>query len=57
MEKMESSQRSDDEQPVLLELPKTTESGVKPKTEEEGKAPVRLRQPQRKQLALVAQLP
>jgi len=52
---MESSQRSDDEQPVLLELPKTTESGLAPKTEAEGKAPVRLRQPQRKQLAWVAQ--
>jgi len=52
---MESSQRSDDEQPVLLELAKTTESGVNPKTEEEGQAPVRLRRPQRKQLALVAQ--
>lgn len=55
MEKIESNQRSKDEQPILLELPRTAESGVNSKTEEELKAPVRLRQPQRKQLAMVPQ--
>jgi len=52
---MQSRRRTDDEQPVLLELPKTTECGMNPPTEEEGKGPVRLRQPQRNQLAMVPQ--
>ena len=55
MEKIEGNQRSEDEQPILLELPRAVESGVNSKTEEELKAPVRLRQPQRKQLAMVPQ--
>lgn len=55
MEKIESSQNTGDSQPALLELPPTTESGVNPKSEEENQGPVRLRQPQRDQLALVAQ--
>jgi transposase len=55
MEKIENNQRSEDEQPILLELPSTPESGVNSKTEEEVKAPVRLRQPQRNQLAMVPQ--
>ena len=54
MEPMESNQRSEEEQPVLLALPRTTESGVNSNTEE-CQAPVRLRQPQRQQLVLVAQ--
>ena len=52
---MESRQRTDEEQPLLLELPQAMESGVNPKTEQPSQAPVRLRQPQRKQLLLVAQ--
>jgi hypothetical protein len=55
MEKIESSQPADDSQPVLLELPPTPESGVDAKREEENQGPVRLRQPQRQQLVLVAQ--
>lgn len=55
MEKVESNQRSEDEQAMLLELPRAAESGVHSKTEEELKAPVRLRQPQRNQLAMVPQ--
>jgi hypothetical protein len=55
MEKIESHQRSQDEQPILLELPRRAESGVNSKTEEELQAPVRLRQPQRSQLAMVPQ--
>ena len=55
MEKIVSSQRSDDEQPVLLELPKRTECGVNCQIEEESPAPVRLRQPQRTQVAMVVQ--
>jgi transposase len=55
MEKIESSQRSEQEQPVLLELPRGAESAGNCKTEEEFKAPVRLRQPQRNQLAMVPQ--
>src|SRR5690349_24017533 len=55
MEEMKSSQRTDDEQPVLLELPRKTESGMVPETKEEGQGPVRLRQPQRRQLAMVPQ--
>ena len=52
---MDSRQSTSDEQPVLLELPKVTESGVNRESEEENQAPVRLRQPQRKQLAMVPQ--
>jgi transposase len=55
MEKIESHQRSQDEQPILLELPRRAESGVNSRTEEELQAPVRLRQPQRSQLAMVPQ--
>lgn len=55
MEKIEGNQCSDDEQPVLLELPRTTEAEVNSKREEELQAPVRLRQPQRQQLAMVPQ--
>jgi len=52
---MESHQPTEDSQPVLLELPSTPESGVKGESEKENQAPVRLRQPQRKQLAMVPQ--
>lgn len=55
MEKIESTQCAKDSQPVLLELPSTSESGVTPNREEENQGPVRLRQPQRNQLVLVAQ--
>src|SRR5437016_12456144 len=55
METMESHQPTEDSQPVLLELPSTPESGVKGESEKENQAPVRLRQPQRKQLAMVPQ--
>jgi transposase len=54
MEKMKS-QRPNDEQAVLLELPKMTEAEVNRKGDEESQAPVRLRQPQRNQLAMVPQ--
>src|SRR5438552_19030937 len=57
METMESHQPTEDSQPVLLELPSTPESGVKGESEKENQAPVRLRQPQRKQLAMVPQCP
>lgn len=44
-----------DEQAVLLELPKMREAEVKGESKEESQAPVRLRQPQRRQLAMVPQ--
>jgi len=55
---MESSQLVENAQSVLLELPianPTTESGVSSKGEQECKAAVRLREPQRQQLAMVPQ--
>ncbi len=55
---MESSQPVENAQSVLLELPianPTTESGVSSKGEQECKAAVRLREPQRQQLAMVPQ--
>jgi transposase len=58
MAKMESSQPVENAQSVLLELPianPTTESGVSSKGEQECKAAVRLREPQRQQLAMVPQ--
>ena len=58
MAKMENSQPVENAQPVLLELPTsnaTTESGVNARGEEECKAPVRLREPQRQQLVMVPQ--
>src|SRR2546421_12750722 len=55
METMESHQPTEDSQPLLLELPSLPESGVKGESEKENQAPVRLRQPQRKQLAMVPQ--
>lgn len=55
MEKIESNERTGDEQPVLLELPRTIESKVSLQTAEECEAAVRLRQPQREQLAMVPQ--
>src|SRR5579872_2535377 len=44
-----------DEQPLLLELPEKPESAEGSKTETEAKRPVRLRQPQRQQFALMVQ--
>lgn len=44
-----------DEQAVLLELPKMREAEAKGESKEESQAPVRLRQPQRRQLAMVPQ--
>src|SRR5947199_9456035 len=44
-----------DEQPLLLELPEKPESTGESKTESEAKGPVRLRQPQRQQLAMMVQ--
>lgn len=52
---MEGSQPTKDSQRVLLELAQNEESGVDLEGEKENKAPVRLRQPQRQQLALVPQ--
>jgi len=46
---------NNDEQPLLLEVPEAGEGEAKPQTEEENQAPVRLRQPQRHQLAMVPQ--
>jgi len=54
MKKIER-QRPNDEQAVLLELPKMREAEVKREGEEESQAPVRLRQPERRQLAMVPQ--
>jgi transposase len=54
MKKIER-QGPNDEQAVLLELPKMREAEVKREGEEESQAPVRLRQPQRRQLAMVPQ--
>src|SRR5947199_7873017 len=44
-----------DEQPLLLELAEKPESTGESKTESEAKGPVRLRQPQRQQLAMMVQ--
>jgi transposase len=44
-----------DEQPLLLELPEKPESTEGSKTETEAKGPVRLRQPQRQQFAMMVQ--
>ncbi|HEV3039963.1 MAG TPA: transposase, partial [Candidatus Angelobacter sp.] len=44
-----------DEQPLLLELPEKPESTGESKTEAEAKGPVRLRQPQRQQFAMMVQ--
>lgn len=58
MAKMENSQPVENVQPVLLDLPAThtkTESGVSPTSEPQSQAPVRLRRPQRNQLAMVPQ--
>lgn len=55
MEKTEGSQVAEDSQEVLLELSPTGESGVKGESEKANQGPVRLRQPQRQQLALVPQ--
>ena len=52
---MENSQPTENVQPVLLELPAKTESEVNPESEPQGQGPVRLRQPQRNQLTMVAQ--
>lgn len=46
---------NNDEQPLLLEVPEAGEGEAKPQTQEENQAPVRLRQPQRHQLAMVPQ--
>jgi len=56
MEKIESNVQVDDQQPVLLQLPERTESITKTEEEaEEDRGPVRLRQPQRNQVAMVVQ--
>lgn len=52
---MESNQSAEDSQPALLELAPTTATEAHGQSPEESQAPVRLRQPQRDQLALVAQ--
>lgn len=52
---MESNQPAEDSQPALLELAPTTATEAHGQSPEESQAPVRLRQPQRDQLALVAQ--
>src|SRR5215470_13007228 len=56
MEKIAGSQPAkNDEQPLLLEVPEAGGGEAKPQTQEESQAPVRLRQPQRSQLAIVPQ--
>jgi len=56
MEKIAGSQpTNNDEQPLLLEVPKAGGGEAKPQIQEESQAPVRLRQPQRNQLAMVPQ--
>ena len=52
---MESNQPAEDSQPALLELAPTTATEAHGQSPEESQAPVRLRQPQRDQLAWVAQ--
>lgn len=56
MEKLAGIQpTNNDEQPLLLEVPEAGEGEAKPQTRQETQAPVRLRQPQRHQLAMVPQ--
>ena len=55
METLENTQPTENVQPVLLEIPPTTESGVKPESGSQGEGMVRLRQPQRNQLAMMPQ--
>jgi transposase len=54
MEKI-GSKPTNDSQPALLDVHLATESGADHKGEEESQGPVRLRRPQRQQLALVPQ--